>query len=53
MTESEANELRCTAHQIILKLMDAGRSLELELLKSHCERAIQDPSSFPPAQEQS
>lgn len=42
MTESEANELRCFAHEVIIKLFDAKQSTHLDLLMVHCQRAIEE-----------
>lgn len=42
MTESEANELRNVAHEIIIKLWKAKQTTHLDLLKAHCQSAIEE-----------
>ena len=45
MTEQERNELRNYAHEIIIKLWEAGEQSSIELLRMHCERALQEPAA--------
>lgn len=42
MTESEANELRSVAHEIIIKLWKAKQTTHLDLLLTHCQSAIEE-----------
>lgn len=41
MTKDEANELRCIACEIIIKLMDAGEKGQLQLIEDHARAARQ------------
>lgn len=40
MSDREADQLRCLAHDIIIKLMNAGRLNALALLEQHAKSAI-------------
>lgn len=49
MTEHDANQLRCVAHEIILRLLNAKHIEEIRLLKMHCDRAIEVLDPPPPS----
>lgn len=42
MIESEANELRCLAHEVIIKLWKAKQTKHLDLLMAHCQKAVEE-----------
>lgn len=41
VSREEANRLRCLAHEIIIKLMNAKHQAALNLLRKHCEAALE------------
>lgn len=41
MKDSEANTLRCTAHEIIIRLMNEGETDHVRLLKQHADAAME------------
>lgn len=51
MTRKEANQLRIIAHEIIIKLKEAGNQACVSLLRQHCEAALRD-MPRPPIPEQ-
>jgi hypothetical protein len=42
ISNDEAEVLRCCAHEIIIKLYRAKKRLQIDLLRTHCERAIEE-----------
>lgn len=42
MTRKEANQMRCIAHEIIIKLKESGNQTCVSLLRQHCEAALRD-----------
>jgi hypothetical protein len=42
MTDHEANHLRCAAHEILVRLHESARRDEIELLRIHAVRSIEE-----------
>ncbi len=49
MTYTEANQLRCLCHEMIIKLMEAGELTHLKLLDDHTKAAVEKLESGPTA----
>lgn len=47
-SNKELNEIRGLAHELIIKLYDQKAVEHLELLKRHCERALEEIESRDP-----